>query len=321
MNKTSPTEKELKDVARGLVESALHWLGRAIDSFMNRDQEFDLTLLYSAISFEGFAKSLVIHLQWEQVFSNVKKADFSKLKSGEAHTVAIPDAKQRLRDIIKVDCNEELARFERLISHRNKIVHFYHPDLGSVATRRQLATELLQGWSGLLDLKKKSAFVSLFEEFEDEFRGIESEFLQLDSYLDAQESRIHEESCDSPDFEECSFCRRQTFDYCSSTCRLCGIRESTHADWMDGDFGFQNADCPKCGDFDVVMPLESGGGRCKECKMFFEVFDVCEHCSSSYVMEKAESADIPDEDRHSTAFLGCGQNDCRGSLGRAMERE
>lgn len=88
MMKTAPTEKELKDVTRGLVKSALHWLGRAVDSFTSRDQEFDLTILYSAISFEGFAKSLVFHLQWEQAFSNVAEAKFEKLKSGEAHTVA-----------------------------------------------------------------------------------------------------------------------------------------------------------------------------------------------------------------------------------------
>lgn len=319
--KTVPTEKDLKDVTRGLVESALHWLGRAIDSFTSRDQEFDLTLLYSAISFEGFAKSLVIHLQWEQAFSNVAEAKFEKLKSGEAHTVAIPKARERLRKVIKIDCTKELARFERLIGHRNKIVHFYHPDLGSVATRSKIATEMLQGWSGLLELKKKTAFVALFEEFENEFREIEREFLQLDSYLTAQESRIHGELGGSSRFEECSCCRKQTFHYASSTCYLCGIRESTHADWMDGDFGFQNAYCPKCGGFDAVMSLDTGGGRCKECKVFFEVFDVCEHCSASYVMEKAEPEDIPDEDRHSTAFLGCGQNDCRGSLGRAMERD
>ena len=321
MSDLAPTVEEVAQVTNGLIESALHWLGRAIDSFTSRDQEFDLTLLYSAISFEGFAKSLVIHLQWEQAFTSLKKADFEKLKSGEAHTVAIPEARKRLREVIKTDCTKELARFEKLIGHRNKIVHFYHPDLDSVATRRQIATEMLQAWSGLLELKKKSAFVALFEEFEDEFRGIEREFLQLDSYLIAQESRIHQEDGGSSRFEECSFCRKQTFQYASSTCYLCGIRESTHADYMDGDFGVQNAECPKCGGYDTVMPLVEGGGRCKECKVFFEVFDVCEHCSASYVKDKPEPDDIPDEDRHSTAFLGCGQNDCRGSLGRAMDQD
>jgi hypothetical protein len=321
VKKSSPTERELKEVTDELVQSALQWLGRAIDSFTSRDQEFELTLLYSAISFEGFAKALVIHLQWEQVFSVVKKADFVKLKSGEAHTVAIPEARLRLREVIKIDCTKELARFERLIGHRNKIVHFYHPDLDSVANRRRIATEMLQGWSGLLELKKKSPFVSLFEAFEEDFRGIEREFLKLDSYLAAQEIRIHEESGCSSHFDECSFCRKHTFDYTSSTCRLCGIRESTHADWMDGDYGVQNAECPKCGGYETVMPLEDGGGRCKGCKQFFEVFDVCDYCSASYVLDKAESGDIPPEDQHSTAFLGCGQNDCRGSLGRLMEKD
>jgi len=318
MSKSSPTADDLEQVTRALVESAIHWLGRAIDSFTSRNQEFDLTLLYSAISFEGFAKSLVIHLQWEQAFSSVQKADFELLKSGEAHTVAIPEARRRLREVIKRDCTRELALFEKLIGHRNKIVHFHHPDLDSIETRSQVATEMLQAWGGLLELKKKPAFLALFEEFENEFRGIEREFLQLDSYLAAQESRIHDECGGSPRFDECSFCRKQTFDYSSSTCRLCGIRESTHADWMDGDFGVQNAECPKCGGYETVMPLDGGGGRCKECKEFFEVFDVCDYCSATYVREKGESEDTL-EDRHSTAFLGCGQNDCRGSLGRAVE--
>lgn len=321
MSKSPPSQDEIDQVTRKLFESAIHWLGRAVDSFTSRHQEFDLTLLYSAISFEGFAKSLVIHLQWAQVFSSVKKAEFKMLKSGEAHTIGIPDARKRLRDVIKIDCTSELTLFEKLISHRNKIVHFHHPDLDSNETRNQVATEMLQAWGGLLELKKKSAFVALFESFEDEFRGIEREFLQLESYLTAQESRIHEECGGDSRFEECSFCRKKTFDYASSICLLCGIRESTHADWMDGDFGVQNTECPKCGGFDTVMPLDTGGGRCKECMVFFEVFDVCEHCSASYVMEKSEPDDVPDEDRHSTALLGCGQNDCRGSLGRAMEND
>ena len=90
---------------------------------------------------------------------------------------------------------------------------------------------------------------------------------------------------------------------------------------MDGDFGVENAECHKCGGYDTVMPLVEGGGRCKECKVFFAVFDVCNHCSASYVKDKPEPDDIPDEDRYSTAFLGCGQNDCRGSLGRAMDQD
>ncbi len=321
MKKSPPTEQELRDVTRGLVENALHWLGRALDSLKSQNQEFDLTLLYSAISFEGFVKSLVIHLQWEQVFFSVKKAEFRKLKSGDAHTIGIPEARKRLRDEIKSDCTKELTRFEKLIGHRNKIVHFHHPELDSVATCSQIATEMLQAWSGLLELKKRSAFVALFEEFEGEFREFEREFLELESYLTAQESRIHEEYGGSSSFEECSFCRKQTFHYASSTCYLCDIRESTHADYMDGDFGVQNAECPKCGGYDTVMPLNGGGGRCKECKVFFEVFGVCEYCSASYVQEKGEPEDILDEDQHSTAFLGCGQNDCRGSLGRAMEQD
>lgn len=321
MSKSSPTQSELDQVTGRLVESAIHWLGRAIDSFTSEDYEFDLTLLYSAISFEVFAKSLVIHLQWEQVFLNLKSAEFKKLQTGEAHTVGIRDANERLRKVIKTDCTKELKWFEKLISHRNKIVHFHHPDLDSIKTRSRVATEMLQAWGALMELKKKSAFATLFKTFKDEFEGIEQEFLQLDSYVTAQESRIHEEHGGSHDFQECSFCGKQTFDYANSYCLLCGIRESTHADWMDGDFGFENAECPKCGGYDTVMPLDEGGGRCKECKMFFEVFDVCDHCSASYVKEKAEADDIADQDRHSTAFLGCGQNDCRGSLGRAMDQD
>lgn len=323
MNNPTPTPHAIDKVASGLVESSLHWLGRAIDSFTSQHQEFDLTLLYSAISFEGFAKSLVIHLQWQQVFSSVKKAEFSKLESGEAHTIGIPDARKRLKDELKVDCTKELALFEKLIRHRNKIVHFHYPDLDSIETRSQVATEMLQAWGGLLALKKKQRFNGLFEKFEQDFRGIEQEFLRLGAYLDAQEKRIHGERGGRSRFEECSFCRRQTFHYASSTCELCNIKEATHADIMDGDFGLQNAECPKCGGHgcDTVMPLAEGGGRCKECKVFFEVFGVCDYCSASYVLEKAEPDDIPEEDRHSTSFHGCGQNDCRGALGRMMDQD
>lgn len=170
------------------------------------------------------------------MFSSVKKAEFSKLESGEAHTIGIPDARKRLKGELKVDCTKELALFEKLISHRNKIVHFCHPELDSVETRSQVAIEMLQAWAGLLALKKKQKFNALFEEIEQDFRGIEQEFLRLDAYLDAQEKRIHEERGGSSQFEERSFCRRQTFHYASSTCELYNIQEATHADIMDGNF-------------------------------------------------------------------------------------
>ena len=71
-----PSAKEKGGVCRGLVENGLNWLGRPIDSFTSKYEEIDLTLLYSATSFEIFAKALVLFHQWQLVFSEPGAAKF-----------------------------------------------------------------------------------------------------------------------------------------------------------------------------------------------------------------------------------------------------
>lgn len=310
---------EIETIRKQLVENGFRWLRRGLDSFEDTRKDIELTVLYCAISFEIFGKSLVLSKQWELIFSEPGDADLQALKNGSAKTIGLDQAGKRLGKLCQIDCSKEFKKLNRLSSHRNKIVHFYHSDLSNEKTREQTAAEIIGAWGALVHLLMRSEFQELIEPHLADLTEIDNKLFPLADYLVAQAELIRS-SHSSPDaLEECPLCKQETYDL--DTCLLCGAYEESQSDMMDGADYIHPADCSECGCLETVFRVTPHGARCSnsDCSQFFEVFGVCEWCQSSFVERFDEPEDMDPDDRRNTNLTGCGQ--CSGWIGHISSKD
>lgn len=313
-----PDPEELVQIRIDLIQNASRWLNRGLDAFETGEDETGLTLtvLYCAISFELLAKALVFHHRWDLIFEDSTKADLAELKRGEAKTIGLNEAERRLKEL-NIRCKKEFRAFKVVSVHRNKIVHFFHPDLPSETHRLHVASEVAMGWAASLRLLRHPEFSGIVDFRSPGFTGLEGRLLSLTRYLEAQENLIRRTHGSPEELFECDFCHRETYAF--DHCLLCGSFEETHGDIMDGADYIAPAECPECGE--NVARLVDGGARCSnpECGKHFAVFGVCEWCHSSYVLEEEEAEDVPPEDQTSTHLTGCGN--CGGYVGYLSSKD
>lgn len=311
-----PAPEELLRIRTDLFQNAFRWLNRGLDAFEAGEEETGLTLtvLYCAISFELAAKALVFHHRWDLIFDDPTQADLTKLKKGEAKTIGLNEAERRLARDLNIRCKKEFQALKAVSAHRNKIVHFFHPDLPLETQRPRVASEVAAGWAATLRLLRRPEFVGVLNFRSLDFTGLEGRLLSVTRYLEAQENFIRLAHDSPDDLSECEFCHRETYAF--DSCLLCGSFEESQADIMDGAAYIMPADCPECGE--SVPRLLDGGARCSnpECGKYFAVFGVCEWCGSSYVCEEEEVEELDPEDQTSTHLTGCGS--CGGYVGHLV---
>jgi hypothetical protein len=113
-----------------LCENGFGFVSRAIEQLWENVSPD--ALKYPVIHFYSGVKLLVkarlMHEHWTLIVADCDKADIDKFLNGEAQTVGLDQAVQRLKMVAKVSVPPNaINSFEELRKHRNRMVHFYHP--------------------------------------------------------------------------------------------------------------------------------------------------------------------------------------------------
>jgi hypothetical protein len=108
-------------------------VANGLDFLEHSVAELEKNPKYSLISFcaavEIFLKARLLKEHWSLILADPKTANRSELSSGDFQSVSLDDAISRLRRTVGVKINQGAeARFDRLRKHRNKLVHFFHPE-------------------------------------------------------------------------------------------------------------------------------------------------------------------------------------------------
>lgn len=309
----NPTDKKL--VFDGLMANGIRHLGRGLKGFETGELDFAVTDAFFGI--EVVLKALVFHQCWEFIFTDPAQADANRLMRGQCRTIGREDAIGRLKKI-GFALPKSVTHFKILEQHRNKLVHYFHPDLENEKRRRKVAAELANAWGALRDLRELPAFSEMLASQSEAFGELDGRLLILDNYLDQQALNIRQ-SHEHPDWlSECPACGRETFD---GACLLCGYHEPSHRALTQGDEVIGPADCPRCGAFGGVV-VSGDRARCKEpgCGASFGGMHRCEFCSGFFVVED-ESEVIDDEDHVGVGSFMSGCPNCEGNLGYQMSKD
>lgn len=136
-----------------ICENGLGFVSKAIDQLWNEGSPD--ALKYSIINFysgvELLLKARLMREHWSLVVADPNKADIDEFLSGEAQTVGLMQAVQRLKKVAKITVHPKAFKsFDELRKHRNRMVHFYHPiDVNNQDRDKQreaVVLEQCRGW-------------------------------------------------------------------------------------------------------------------------------------------------------------------------------
>ena len=82
-----------------------------------------------------------------------------------------------------------MASFKKLGEHRNRVMHFFHPDLNSVDESQQVAQEFLIAWYHLHRIAKEPKWSAVFKSVSARVSEIDAELQALHNYLKTVFSR------------------------------------------------------------------------------------------------------------------------------------
>jgi hypothetical protein len=309
------TPDDKQRVFDGLITNGLRHLTRGLKGFESDELDFAVTDAF--FGFEIVLKALVFHQDWKQIFTDNAHADANQLLRGECHTIGRADAIKRLKHL-GFTLPKSVTHFKVLERHRNKLVHYFHPELATDQQRRRIAAELANAWGALRALKVIPALSATLGPHSVEFARLDGRLLVLDRYLDEQAAKIRAAHAHRDWLGECPACRRETFD---GDCALCGYSEPSHRELTQGAEAIGPADCPKCGAMGSVA-VSGEGARCteQECGAWFDSMHRCEFCQDFFVVVD-ESDVIDDEDHAGVGSYQIGCEKCDGNFGYQMSKD
>jgi hypothetical protein len=273
------------------------------------------TLKYSVINFysgvELLLKARLMHEHWSLIVADPSKADIDEFLNGEAQTVGLKQAVQRLKKAARVSVpTNAVNSFDELRIHRNRMVHFYHPievnDLDQGKQRDAVVFEQCRGWFYLRRLLGDE-WHDVFERFQQDVQDINSGMKHHREYLRTVYEQIR------PDLENeqrngaflapCSACgfEAQVLDVVGpqeQTCRVCLARETFLIEMCPDDSCKQK----------VLLPAEEcEDWQCSHCGTLVHLSEVLFH----YTIE----GKLDDDELHQLAFCTeCGNAQTAATL-------
>jgi hypothetical protein len=171
------------DIFNSLTRNAFDFLERGIG-------EFDKSPKYSVIHFcaavEMLLKARLMKEHWSLIVSKPDQANLAKFKAGDFISVTLEEARARIRDVVGEDIGDEAySSFRTLVNHRNKMVHFFHPEMDSdEGAKAQIVVEHCRSWFHLHRLL--SRWARYFHDFRSEITRADRTMKGHRKYLSAK---------------------------------------------------------------------------------------------------------------------------------------
>jgi hypothetical protein len=286
-----PTQVAPDDLFDSLVLNAIEFLQRAVEEV---EQDPKHSVIDFCTALELFLKARLLREHWALVVAKVDDTTLQAFRNGDFQSVTVDKCLQRLRNIT----NESLLPheqdcFEKLRNHRNKLVHFFHPDY-----KPPIAPTILQGvvseqykaWFYLHRLLT-SQWARFFAPYTKEITALEASLRRnrqfLASKFKAQEPEIIAAQKAGATFHSCGICGFQAAKVLAiheplfrRQCVVCG--------WGSN---FLELNCPQCGK-PAFVEAEDGGE--------------CEHCETHIGIDYLFDQLGPDEDpKEETSIAYC----------------
>lgn len=253
-----------------LVRNAIDFLKKSVGE-LEKSPKYSVIHFCSAI--ELFLKARLLTEHWTLIILDINKVKkrkketiLSKFKEGDIQSVGMIQAIRRLREICHLSIPKKAEDyFDEIRKHRNKLIHFFHPDYSKEPDFGTLHEIIPEQWSAWYHLQKL-----LLEKWRDQFSKYEDEIDELHDlirgnrkYLSAKfeelRPKIEEEKRKGVIYNKCSLCGydsskfKELYDIIdSNACLVCHYEDNS-----------LHIPCPNCNN--QILIEDMGVGQCDKC--------------------------------------------------------
>lgn len=249
-----------------LVRNAIDFLKKSVDE-LEKDPKYSVIHFFAAI--ELFLKARLLAEHWTLILTDINRVRrkehtiLQKLKDGDVHTVGLDKAIERLRKVCELHIPKKAdSAFREVKKHRNKLIHFFHPEYHKdppYGTYDEIVPEQWSAWYHLHKLLTEK-WIEHFGDYSDEFDELESLIMANKKFLAAKyeelKPNIEAEKRNGLKYETCTWCGfesarfEEMYDLLySRNCRVCFHRDNT-----------LHIKCPECKN--EVLIEDQGVGEC-----------------------------------------------------------
>jgi hypothetical protein len=258
-----------KEIFDSTVKNSLDFLQHSINE-IEAYPKYSLIHFFSAVEIIFKARLMVEH--WSLVFENPAEANLTKFLAGDFRSVTILGAMDRLGNIAKIVFSDNESNVFKVIQdHRNKLIHFYHPEIvdgGNPEAIQKAISEECKGWFYLYPLLTRKWKVE-FIDYQEQIEALHQQMKHNRQYLAVKYERL------KPDIEK-GIKRGINF----SECYYCGFvaaKEKTLDDILteaiclvcENEVKFIRLPCPNCGKSIIVFDM--GEGECDDCGYIIDI--------------------------------------------------
>jgi hypothetical protein len=288
-----------------LVLNAIDFAKRSVTELCRSPK---YSMIHFAAAVELFLKARLLREHWSLVIARPEAASLVSFRAGDFQSVSLDEAIKRLRNVANEPISDAAQKAFRAVRyHRNRLVHFFHPVLGSKSTAPKLeevVSDQYKAWHFLNELVT-GAWQSHFRRHARRLQRLNKTMVRLREFLKAKYEALIPEiaamTTNGAIFETCFFCRFPAAKVEPAgdplfvgRCLVCGSRrDSLHVP------------CPECDETIVVEDL--GEGTCENCG---EDIDV------RYLLEEYGPETDPKEDPETAYCSNCERTDTQTVIPR-----
>lgn len=252
-----------KDMFDSLVKNAIDFLQHAVLE-IREDPKYSVIHFYAAVEILLKARLMVEH--WSLVIEEPQHANLNKFLDGDFRSVTIDESIRRLRNIAGVNVPANAQRsFRQLQEHRNKLVHFFHPEYVGQPSNEIVSNVVAQQcatWFHLHQLITRK-WTTQFHEHIEEVEKLNQSMFRLREFLqvryEALLPSVEKGKQRGVQFLQCLSCGFEA----NRLVRQIGPLQVTQCLVCNNDFRRMQVPCPTCGA--TIDVFELGEGKCEEC--------------------------------------------------------
>jgi len=161
-----------------LLKNAISFLEKSLHEFKENSK---FSLLHFTISVELFLKARLIQEHWSLIVH--KAPNLRKFKQGDFISINLSEAICYLDEVLLSPISEDAKKaFERLVKHRNRIVHFFHNDFEENKDKSFIIKELCRCWFHLNRLLMET-WSENFLEYKDDLNKLNADMKRFSEML------------------------------------------------------------------------------------------------------------------------------------------
>ncbi|GAB7140768.1 hypothetical protein RsTz2092_07210 [Deferribacterales bacterium RsTz2092] len=279
-----------------LVENAMGFMKRSLADLSKPEDGLKYAVINFYTAIELFLKARILKEHWTLIVSPSKASlSMNKFLVGDFKSVSFEEIKDRLKETLNTPLKKDVvANIDKVRQHRNKMVHFYHPDYKN--EKDEIIADQMEAWHDL----NRLLIGDWKDVFSEHFSDINEMHNQLKTKYKPYRARYYKEQYDKikgtlTNAEKCSYC-----GYEAVTKEIINITK---------DISLIEYRCRICRDYSVE--LQASCPHCRKTIIIPELYDnfVCPKCDKqiSYndIVNEISPPSYDHHDLYSGDYYGC----------------